>query len=523
MRAAGGDSSRSFRWGITVTKAFAYALALASLGASAHAADLDLGNLKDPIPDTLTWNGVTLYGTIDVGYGYQTHGAPLGGSFPQAMAYNIYSSKYANRAISSLEPSALERSGIGLKIDEPIGGGWVAIGKLDTAFDPLSGELSDGPASLLRNAGHALADQTANGDSGRAGQAFNGPIYAGLSNPIYGTLTIGRQQSLQLDATATYDPQALAYALSLLGWSSSLVGSGITEAARWDDSVKYIVEYGPFHAAGMYAQGGPDFGFFGSAYGGDVGVIYGGFAADAVYQRVDGGVQLSALTASPATGTQSAFAPPANYSTTALNGLITDSDSWSVQGRYRFTFGEGLKDGGYKDGGLKDDLIAGSKLTLFAGYEEIRYFNSSQARDQEYIGQTAIGGYLIGFLPAIKGVSKASTLYFYGSTRELQIPWAGVRYELPSGWSFTAAYYYLDQPALSSTSVLSSPQAGSPNQQKGYLAGAVNDGSFVVDYQFNKHFDVYAGVNYSTVDGGLASGYLANNNTSVVTGARLKF
>ena len=273
----------------------------------------------------------------------------------------------------------------------------------------------------------------------------------------------------------------------------------------------------------MYAQGGPDTGFFGPAYGGNVGIRYDVFALDAVYQRVDAGVQLSALTASPAKGTQSAFAPPANFSSTALNGLITDSDSWSIQGRYTFEFGGGLKDGGYKDGALKDDLIAGSKLSLFAGFEEIRYFNSSQARDQEYVGQTAIGGYLIGALPAIPNVSKASNFYFYGSTRELQIPWAGARYQLPSGWSFTAAYYYLNQPAFAVTSVLSSPQAGSPNQQKGYLAGTVNDGSFVVDYQFNKHLDVYAGVNYSVIDGGLASGYLANNNTSVISGARLKF
>ena len=501
-----------------MTKAFAYALALAGLAASAHAADLDLGGLKDPIPDTLTWHGITFYGTIDIAYGYQSHGAPLDGTFPQGVSYNIYSSKYANKSISSLDPGAFERNGVGVKIEEAIGGGWLAVGRLDTAFDPLSGELSDGPASLLRNAGIPLANQSANGDSGHAGQAFSGPIYAGVSNPIYGTLTAGRQQSLQLDVASAYDPQARSYAFSLLGWSSSLVGSGISEAARWDNSVKYVVQYGPFHAAGMYAQGGPETGFFGSAYGGNAGVIYGGFSIDAVYQRVDGGVQLSALTAGPATGTQSAFAPPANYSTTALNGLITDSDSWSVQGKYSFEFG-----GGLKDGGLKDDLIPGSKLTLFAGYEEIHYFNSSQARDREYIGQSAIGGYLIGQLPAIAGVSKASSLYFYGSTRELQIPWVGARYSLPSGWSFTGAYYYLNQPAFSSTSVLSNPQAGSPNQQKAYNAGTVNDGSFVVDYQFNKHFDVYAGVNYSVIDGGLASGYLANNNTSVITGARLKF
>ena len=36
-----------------------------------RAADLDTGSLKDPLPDTLSWYGVTVYGTIDVGYAYQ--------------------------------------------------------------------------------------------------------------------------------------------------------------------------------------------------------------------------------------------------------------------------------------------------------------------------------------------------------------------------------------------------------------------------------------------------------------------
>ncbi len=35
-------------------------------------------SLKDPLPDTLTWNGITVYGTVDVGYAYQTNGRPLG-------------------------------------------------------------------------------------------------------------------------------------------------------------------------------------------------------------------------------------------------------------------------------------------------------------------------------------------------------------------------------------------------------------------------------------------------------------
>ncbi|MGO9172450.1 MAG: porin [Rhodomicrobium sp.] len=500
-----------------MSKVLVYAFTLAGLAASAQAANLDIGSVKDPLPDALTWNGVTLYGTIDVGYGYQSHGAPLNGSFPQGVDYNIYSSKYANKAVSSLDPNATERSAVGLKIDESIGGGWVAVAKLETSFDPLTGELSDGPASLLRNAGVPLSQQSANGDSGRAGQAFNGPAYAGVSNASYGSLTAGRQQSLQLDASSVYDPQGLSYAFSLLGWSSSLVGSGITEAARWDNSMKYVFEYGPVHAAAMYSDGGPDTGFFGPAYGFDAGGSYRGFSIDAVYQKVTAAVQLAALTQGPATGTQSASNPPPGYSNTELNGLITDNDSWSVQGKYTFDFGGGLKDGGYKD-----DLTSGSRLTVFGGFEDIRYYNSSAARDKEYIGQPTIGGYIIGFLPAT-ATAKASSLYFYASTRELELEWTGVRYALPSGWSFTAAYYHLDQLAFSSASKLSSPQAGSPNQQAGYLAGSSNDGSFVVDYQFNKHFDVYAGVNYSTIDGGLASGYLANENTSVVTGARLKF
>ncbi|MFY9640245.1 MAG: hypothetical protein ACLP02_18065, partial [Rhodomicrobium sp.] len=61
----------------------------------------DLG-LKDPIPDNLSWHGVTLYGTIDLDYAYQTHGVPLGASFYPGLEYNISGSKNANKPISSL-------------------------------------------------------------------------------------------------------------------------------------------------------------------------------------------------------------------------------------------------------------------------------------------------------------------------------------------------------------------------------------------------------------------------------------
>ena len=67
--------------------------------------------------------------------------------------------------------------------------------------------------------------RTSKGDSSRCGQAINGPAYAGVSNSTYGTLTVGRQNSLELDSIAVYDPAGLAYAFSLIGYSGFNAGS----------------------------------------------------------------------------------------------------------------------------------------------------------------------------------------------------------------------------------------------------------------------------------------------------------
>jgi predicted porin len=47
--------------------------------------------------------------------------------------------------------------------------------------------------------------------------------------------------------------------------------------------------------------------------------------------------------------------------------------------------------------------------------------------------------------------------------------------------------------------------------------------SAVFDYTFNKHFDVYAGLAYSELGGGISNGYLNTNNTFFMSGLRLKF
>ena len=104
---------------------------------------------------------------------------------------------------------------------------------------------------------------------------------------------------------------------------------------------------------------------------------------------------------------------------------------------------------------------------------------------------------------------------------------------LATGWSFTGAYYHSTQNSWTT------PAWGRPvprtlvAARRGLLcAGDFDEASFVVDYAFNKHYDLYAGVNYSRVTDGLANGFLgttkdgttgSESQTTVMVGGRVRF
>ncbi|MGO8954105.1 MAG: porin [Rhodomicrobium sp.] len=449
------------------------ALALAGFAAAAQAGDLDIGSVKDPLPGTISWHGVTIYGTVDVDYAYQTNGRP-NGSIVSDLEYTPFmpTRNYTGQQMSTITANALEQSKIGVKIEENIGYGWEAIGKTETGFNPMTGELSDGCSSFVQNAGIPYNQQTSTADSGRCGQAFNGVAYAGVSNASYGTLTVGRQQSFQLDSLAAYDPMALSYAFSLFGYSGTGAGSGSTEAARWDNSVKYVYQYGPVHAGAMYSSGGDGTGLYGTGYGFNVGGAYKGFSADGVYTKENAAVNL--LTTANDT--------PGN----PLSAAISNNETWSVMGKYTYDFGGGFKDEG-----------PGSKLTFFAGYEHIDQSNSNDPVSE------AAGGYAIN-----------PDNNYFTKDKILQFAWTGAKYELPSGWSFTGAYYYVDQSAFVSDNTKICTAGGATRLQ---CAGTYNQVSFLIDYAFNKHFDVYTGVTYAIAADGLAAGF--DGTPCGVTGA----
>lgn len=496
-----------------------FALAMASLVTNAHAADADLSSLKpplqfnpdqfkDPLPDSLTFWGVTLYATLDLGYAYQTNGRPLG-SVVSGLEFVPFTTtrNYTGQHISTIAHSGLEQSKIGAKFDIPVGLGWAAVGRLDTGVDPLQGKLSDGCISFIQNAGIPYNQQNSNADSGRCGQALNGSAYGGLSNKQYGTLTIGRQNSFELDAIAIYDPLSLSYAFSLLGYSGTDAGVGSTQAARWDNSAKYVYEFGPIAAGVMYSNGGSNTGMFGKGYGATIGGFYGGFSAQAVVVKENGAVNL-----------QSSVNDTFGSQTLAAN--IADNTAWSLMAKYTLDFGA-RPVSGLPTKAPKVEA-PGDKLTFFAGYTHLVQANPSVP--------IFFGGAAGGFPLTVSATLPDNDAFT--TDRVVQFFWTGAKYEFAWGLSLTGAYYHANQNSF----VADHAPCIAGGASKSDCAGSYNQVSFLADYNLTKHVDVYAGITYAKAQNGLASGFPGTpgakfgfagtgtsvDTTSMMTGFRIR-
>jgi predicted porin len=434
--------------------------------------------VKDPLPDSLSLGGVTLYATIDVGYAYQSHGVPLSSEYLGGLEYQAFTTtrNFAG-SVSTIAESGLEQSKIGIRVSEPIAQGFTLVARTDTGFNPLSGQLVDACKALTTNSSLQQGQQTANADSSRCGQAFNGVLWGGVSNPLYGTLTIGRQQSLQLDALAIYDPQTLSYAFSFLGYSGFNGGAGSTEAARLDNSAKYAYVNGPVHVSALYSNGGEDTGVLGKAYGADVGVTFGGLSVDGVYENEKGAVNLRSSFDNYNAGLSPVPTP-------GLAAYITNDRSWNLMGKYTFEFP------------TKD------KLSFYAGYSHIVKAHADYTFGS---GQDNT--------PIDVGINVNNSAIY-------NMEWVGAKYAMSSGWNFTGAYYHVSQ---NSWTIGLGPEGtqGLGCTAAGLLcSGDFEEVSLVADFVINKHYDVYGGVNWSEVTDGLASGYPGTPGASATYGSQ---
>jgi predicted porin len=461
---------------------------LAAAGA-AHAQTTTPTAPAAPADQSLTWHGITLYGIVDVDLQYETHGAPFSNYFISGGSDIVQ--KNSNNAVFGFTSNGMSQSRIGLQGKEPTGvGDWSGVFKLETYFNPATGQITDALKSVTQNNGRSLADQSTNIDSSIAGQPFE-QAFVGISSPTWGTFTFGRQNTTLADLIAKYDPQQTSYAFSLLGLSGTPAGGGDTQDRRLDGSLKYagnlfnIVHLGAIYKTqGSSAQNYPTAGT-GEAFSGfevSVGAEYAGASVDAFYTKIRDAVSASALSAA-----QVADLPALGLaSNISLSGTISDNASYGAMVSY---------------------AIVPSAVTVYGGYQHITYMNPSIPL---LPGFDDIGGYVL---------AAVSNTTYAAADKILQIYWAGGRYAVTPQLTAAVAYYGEQQPAYAVGADAGCSSAALSGKCSGNFAAI----SASLDYHFSKRFDVYGGAMWSHVSGGLANGYLTTTMIDPTIGARFSF
>jgi predicted porin len=464
----------------------------------------------------LTWHGITIYGAYDVGVGWVSHGLPENG-------FNYEGESLVNRNGNHsrflVAPNNLSQTGLGLRAKERFLPGWSVVFNASTGINPQSGNLANLGATNTINAGLPRARYTFAGDGARAGQVFNDELYGGVSSKVFGALTFGRQRSLGVDAMLAYDPAVGAYSFSFIGYNGLMAGGGDTEDTRWDDALKYRLTYGPVHFGAMYKFADGEGGCYSasaawtaaacvpeaahnSAYGFDLGGVYGGFSADVVAQHVNQAISVLNPLLGPTSPTQPYQSTTDSINTNPINGanligtdnteygIVTDNTSVMVAAKY-----------------------AMRQWKFYGGYEYIHQTNPSNPLG---VGATAQGGY------RLSGVEDDNL----DSPKVVQVLWTGVKYIFDEKTDMTLAYYHEIQNDFRIPSTCS-VDAGFRSS----CAGTLDEVSLYADHHLTRHFDVYAGIAYSDVTGGLAIAiphgpgvpYYHNNNTAPTLGVRFAF
>jgi predicted porin len=445
----------------------------------------------------LTWYGITLYGVIDAGFTYQTHGAPLDPRSPPGSAYLVQ--RYSRSARWDLAPNGLQNSFIGIKGTEPIAGDTSLVFALDAGFDPYSLKLTNGPGSAAHNAGVPQDQQTSWADSSRAGQFYNGNGYIGVSSPTYGTLTAFRQNSLTYDGVLEYDPMGASYAFSPIGWQGTTCGGGNTENCRQTTSLKYKLTVGQARVAaiwqfGGYGQNNASNGAYQVGVGGDIPNLANGVLSfDVIYSWVKDSVSTAVLGGS--TDANGNPIPP--FLPDVLTATISDNTAVMLLARY-----------------------TNGPLKLYAGFEQIRY---SAPSDPQTAFTNIAGDFVCLGCQAFNNTNIVNTNFGAAgfADRIFDVYWTGAKYAVTSQLDVIAAYYHYQQHSHFGT-----PTGGvmfCDGKEHAQCAGTLNAVSGVVDWKFAPKWDVYIGVFWSEFNGGLSNSFFVNDNVSTTAGLRFRY
>jgi predicted porin len=493
--------------GIRVAAVSAAAMMLGAGGA--FAADLDIVTkapvYKAPASSTctsfldffttacqLSWYGVRFYGTIDVGGGWQSNGAPIDRFTSTGLTY--LPQKMNNGSQWLFNQSALSSNVVGVQVKEPLWAGWSFVGQLETAFNPASFDLTDGPAALRDVIGKSLGSAPGVSDSSVNGQFYNSLGFVGVSNDTWGTLTFLRQRDLLGDVFLSYDPIPGSNAFSLISGSGTYPGGGDTENVRATTSVKYRVNFanyrlGLFGQFGDYSDGNSAKGTFQGEVGADYHLgpgllsvdVVGGYTKDAISE---------ALTLANGTITATGAGNP-NATVTGLAATISDNTVVSAAAKYSL------------DG-----------LTVFAGYEWIQFAPPSDV-PASFVDSA-------GLQFGTGSTFTINSTAFNNKDKILNVGWVGAKYAVTNSLDLTGAYYHVDQGNFVQTAAQATG-CGTSSLLESQCHGTQDVASLVLDWKFAPKWDTYVGVSYDKLAGGLANGFIADNFWVTSAGVRFRW
>jgi predicted porin len=498
-------------------KRLGIAIVAAGLASFAHAADLPTTKApENPKPNCFasfwTWldasasdcplsaYGITLYGTLDVNATYLHEGVDKS---PAADKVNYSIQRNATGSKWLAGYNGLSASVIGLKMKEDLARvglpGWSLIGVLEAGVNPYSGMFANGPRSLASNnarPANTAPFQNTNFDGSRAGQWDNSQGYLGISNPVYGTLTFGRTNSLAFDVTSAYDPVA-STAFSSLGFSAAFSGFGTSPTVRPNTAFTYRLTYQNFRAAvqaqiGSYGIGNSSNGM----YQGQLGFDFGSLSLDGVLSWAKDAVSLSSFS-----GSNIACLTPANCFINVNNQFFDPNTVLKAT----------------LSNNLGGELVARYKLdpvpvTLYGGWIYARQMNPS---DDFLTGfPTVAQGIFIppGFVSKT-GVptNSAVTANNFDIQKVLNTFWFGARWKIRNDLEAMGGFYYQGQNNFNTGACTGSGAFISSNKCGGSQTGL----SFLLDWKPVKRVDIYAGVLLSNVYGGLANGFFSTSTVFI--------
>lgn len=409
-------------------------------------------------------SSVEIYGTIDLGVGHSQYALSNDGNFPVGIGPVV--THYGNNAVTGMFNGGMGGSNFGFKGSEDLGGGMKAIFKLESGFNSFDGALNNGVASVANNAAGAK-QVTTNGDSSLAGQFFNREAWVGLSSS-WGTLTFGRNNSLGYDALIAYDIMGGSYVFSPFGYFGSYGGGGFTEDYRIDNSVKYRFKAdNGLNVGALYKFGGQA----GSTDAQSelqltLGYTNGPFSVQGLYSSVHDGISAS------------------NSATVGdLAITVADTTAYMLSASYQF-----------------------DRLKFSGGYERINYNNPSNPTLDASI--TNVFGYPVSGTPNTTA---------YTLEKQLNVYYAGVSYDFTPAATAAFGIYDIKQNDYSGGLCAASDTASSK------CSGDNKFYALMGTYKFSKRTLVYAGYQYSQVEGGYSSGFLHDSNNFFGTGIRHSF